>query len=491
MTLQKVTALRKEGKLKEAYLLAESYLQERPDDMWGKRAMAWVLYEYLKNSEGKNELFCRVLNKFALLVLPKEEGMVFNQVAWTTAKHLNTLHDDFATVMPDCLAALSDIDFPPSEGYSYLLHVAHNYRGQWSGHVEFCQWWDFGKLMPKDFERQANEQGQKYMSLAESVLIGYAKAVIQSGNAQDMEACLQLLSATYEQHADFDYVLYYEAQLQLALHRKEDAFRLLLPFVRKKNRNYWVWQVLGDASSDVNQAFACYSKALLCPSKPEMQIRLKVRYAEMLIGRDMMAEAKLEILQVVEIARRNKWRIYPELCDWMQQKWFGNVEACRNNKSIYQRFAHEADNLLLADLEQADILISHLNTVKSIANFITPDLQTGFFGYGRMKFTPQLGHTYHAYFSELGQGKASRIASLDKCKDNSVWKNVTTEFAGIMRMAKEQNFGLVHCSFGDVFVPKSLLGNLQAKDNVTGYAVKSFDRLKGRWGWTALSIKIK
>lgn len=252
--------------------------------------MAWVLFEYLKKSVGNSGSFCRVLRKLASLALPKEEEMVLSSVAWTTAKHLGTLQNRFAEFMPDCLAALSAFDFPPSEGYSHLLRVAHNCRGQWTGHVGFCQWWDFGKLMPNDFERQTNEQGQKYMSLAET-------------------------------------------------------------------------------------------------------------------------------------------------------------------------------------------------------NFVTPDLQTGFFGYGRMKgVKPQRGQTYHAYFTEFGDGKASRIAFLDKCQDASVWRDVVTEFTGVMRISKDRTFGQAHCTIGDVFVPKDMLCELQAGDIVAGKAAKSFDKKKGRWGWMALSL---
>lgn len=54
MDSKKVFALRKEGKLQEAYNLATSLLNSDKDDEWNKRAMAWVLVDIIKIEINKN-----------------------------------------------------------------------------------------------------------------------------------------------------------------------------------------------------------------------------------------------------------------------------------------------------------------------------------------------------------------------------------------------------------------------------------------------------
>jgi hypothetical protein len=48
MSFKEVKELRKSGKLDEALTLAKLTLQEAPDDIWAKRGLAWVHYDYIK-----------------------------------------------------------------------------------------------------------------------------------------------------------------------------------------------------------------------------------------------------------------------------------------------------------------------------------------------------------------------------------------------------------------------------------------------------------
>ena len=46
--MSNITNLRKAGNLTAAYELAKKCLDEKPDDIWNKRNMAWVLYDFAK-----------------------------------------------------------------------------------------------------------------------------------------------------------------------------------------------------------------------------------------------------------------------------------------------------------------------------------------------------------------------------------------------------------------------------------------------------------
>lgn len=70
-----ITNLRKAGNLNAAFEIAQKNLSEKPDDIWCKRDMAWVLYDFAKqkvSTETKDQ-FLRCLDKLIDLDLPEEE----------------------------------------------------------------------------------------------------------------------------------------------------------------------------------------------------------------------------------------------------------------------------------------------------------------------------------------------------------------------------------------------------------------------------------
>ncbi|MEE1542173.1 MAG: hypothetical protein UF067_06860, partial [Paludibacteraceae bacterium] len=79
-----ITALRKGGRIEEAYEMAKNALAENPDDIWAKRAFAWVLYEFIDRNasvENREKMFS-YLTEFGGLDLPADEEMVLSSVLW-------------------------------------------------------------------------------------------------------------------------------------------------------------------------------------------------------------------------------------------------------------------------------------------------------------------------------------------------------------------------------------------------------------------------
>jgi len=48
MSFKEIKELRQAGKLDEALQMANQALEAEPDNIWNKRAAAWVYYDYLK-----------------------------------------------------------------------------------------------------------------------------------------------------------------------------------------------------------------------------------------------------------------------------------------------------------------------------------------------------------------------------------------------------------------------------------------------------------
>ncbi len=84
MSFKEVKELRQSNKLPEAYSLAKEDLSNGPEDIWNKRSLAWVLYDYLKinSSEEQYELFIKYLKELKELELPENENMIYDNSAW-------------------------------------------------------------------------------------------------------------------------------------------------------------------------------------------------------------------------------------------------------------------------------------------------------------------------------------------------------------------------------------------------------------------------
>ena len=84
MSFKEIKELRQAGKLDEALQMANQALETEPENIWNKRAAAWVYYDYLKKTAQPAlfEAFKENLIKIKELQLPEDEKMVFDNCAW-------------------------------------------------------------------------------------------------------------------------------------------------------------------------------------------------------------------------------------------------------------------------------------------------------------------------------------------------------------------------------------------------------------------------
>ena len=79
MSFSDIKKLREAGKLEEALQMAQQNLEAQPDNIWNKRAIAWVYYEYLKKNASPENfgIFKENLINIKELNLPEDERMIF------------------------------------------------------------------------------------------------------------------------------------------------------------------------------------------------------------------------------------------------------------------------------------------------------------------------------------------------------------------------------------------------------------------------------
>ncbi|HOV84699.1 MAG TPA: hypothetical protein PLE52_07865 [Paludibacteraceae bacterium] len=504
MPYKEVNELRKSGKLEEALTMANQDLEKDPENIWNKRSMAWVYYEYLKKYATKEhfEIFMDFINKLKKLELPDDEKMVFDKCAYQIGKLIfsfaNDEHIDYSKINM-LFENIKTFHFTkPSESYSFLYKAFHKFYKSWNNYLQFADWWGFDNFRPQDYLSK-DFNGKKSMSIVEQAYIAYAKKLLE-GESKEVEGIIlpkaidktkieefiPKLDIIIKTHPEYQYPPYFKAKLLLALGDEKDVLSDFIPFAKKKKNDFWVWELLADTFSDDERKMACLCKALSLKTSDEFLINTRQKLAEILVRQNKFQEAKTEIEKILSVRKENHWKIPRNLSEWTEQSWFSNTKSNQDNSTFYKQYVKVAEEILFADIPEETVVIEFVNENKSIINFVKDKSKHGFFSYSGMIEKPKIGDLISVRFNGEGQDGFYKVLTIKKAQNDAVC-NAVKNFQGNLKMKKEvASFGFVD----DVFIEPSLIVKYQLNnhDMVKGKAVLSFNKKKNEWGWKAIEI---
>ena len=350
MPSKEIKELRQAGKLEEAYAMAKAELEAEPDNVWGKRNMSWVLYSQLDAAAENLPLFLSIINELNQLVLPETEEMFFDNISIVISKAARAItkaEPVDLNKLDQLFDAIKSLPFKrKTKWFSVLYSAFHKGFKASSRFIEFADWWNFDNFQPDNFQKDKLPNGRDIMALAEQAYIAYAKHLVPqfSGHGtaifdrEKAEAFIPRLHKLIEDYPQFQYPEYFLAKLLLALGDKENMLSALLPFAKKKQNDFWVWQILGEAfSADEEKVFACNCKALSCQSPEEMLVSLRQKMAGIFIKKQLYNEAKTEIELLVAARTLHEFSIPAEVSNWQTQDWYKNAVAQKSNIDFYKQ----------------------------------------------------------------------------------------------------------------------------------------------------------
>ncbi len=499
MSASEIKALRKDGRMKEAFAMANAELQAEPDNIWSKRNISWVYYEYAKQFAEKGDLtgFLKCLESVKALELPPEDVMLFDTMAWQIGKIVYRSIDEQNSHMNELLQIFhitQNFSFTkPSPAYSFLFKAFHKAFKNHGSYLQVADWWGLDNLGPEDYRLELMPDGDRIMALAERAYINYAKHLLPQTdhfgqltfNKVCVEAFLPRLTALIESHPEYLYPPYFNAKLLLALGDKEHMHAKLLPFARKKSGDFWVWDILAEAfSEDKESVFACYCRALLCRSSEEMLVSLREKMAALLIERKMFDEARGEIDKLVDARNKKGWKVPKSIQDWMASEWYKVAQPLMSNEGLYKRHEFQADALLYADIPEEAVIVEFVNTNKKMLSYLAAGDRLGFFKYERFLDKVKIGDILNVRFQDYGGEAPSRVFTVIKADDNEIRRQFIKPIDDIVKIRADQPFGFVD----DVFIPPDVVSDLKLVNgmHVKGNAIKTYDKKKARWGWKYL-----
>jgi hypothetical protein len=512
MPANEIKELRKSGKLDEAYKMAKAELDEAmaalkltnaetgkeenfPADLtWPKRNMSWVLYSQLDAVAADFPNFLLKLEELKQLNLPESETMFFENLPIVISKAVRNLSKENPVKLNRVHQLFDEIKNIPfirkSKWFSVMFSAFHKGMKESDRYIEFADWWNFENFLPEDFQKDKLPNGTEVIAIVEQAYIAYAKHLLpkqhQGGEVEfNKEKVLEFLSKLtniVDNYPQFQYPGYFNAKLLLALGNNENILELLLPFVKKKQNDFWAWDILSEAfSDDEEKIFNCYCKALTCFSPEEMLVGLRQRMIPKLLKKELYNEAKTEIETTIKVRTKHEYSISNELLSWQNQDWYKNAKAFDSNSNFYKQFAGKAEELLFLDVQEEYAIVDFVNTEKSILNFIVSETKFGFFKYDRFFKNVNIGDVLKVRFQSSDKYRHYKVYTAKISKNDAFKSTFVKEIYGTVRIGIGKSFGFIE----DAFINPYIINKNQFVDgqNIKATAIKTFNKEKGIWGW--------
>jgi hypothetical protein len=501
MSFKQTKELRQAGKLDEALQVAYQALEENPNDIWNKRAAAWVFYEFLKKNTHITsfQVFKENLIKIKDLNLPEDEKMIFDSCAWQVGSLVYSLHKnepiDYNKIN-EIFEIIKAFHFTkPTDAYSFLFKAFLKCNQGWNNFIQFFEWWGLENLRPEDFLKE-EYNGKKMMSIAEQAYIAYSKKLLEGESIdsfgqqriidkEKIKNFLPKLDEMIENHPDYQYPPYFKAKLLLALGNDGNILSAFLPFAKQKRNDFWVWDLMAEIfSEDKELQFACYCKSLSLKTPEEFLVKIRTVFAQILFNKGLYDEAKTEIAKVIETREKNEWKLPVQITQWIAQEWYKNANIKKDNKDFYKIYLIKAEEILFKDLLEEIVVVEFVNEDKKIVNFVKNEQKHGYFSYNGLMNKPKIGDIYKVRFNQ--HSKEGKFQIFTATLDNSLQSEALKKIKGKIKKSENQEFAFVDNVFIEPKVVKQF--HLENDQDVTLLAILSFNKSKNKWGWKAVKL---
>lgn len=534
MPASEIKELRKSGKLEEALNMAYSEYEANPDNIWAKRNLSWVYWDYLKQSVGQADEFLEYLEKIKALELSSlTEPLLFEQLSWTIGMHLRQLSpmadSSVKLLATNVFRSIQDEYFLASKGFSFLIGTFHKiFKPVESNkpivedtatYLEFIDWltnqdWDdYSCFMPEDYQ-PSEYKGKRIMALVEQIYIAYSKELLkgelppleeaanddpESGRFQGFRKpvvnqtrvndFLPHMDHALETNPELHFVRYFKVKLLIELGQIDEARSFILPFIKVKPREFWVWDLFGDLNKDsFEDQIACFYKAISLSKDEKFLIKVRQKLAKRLVELERYPEAKDQIDIITQTREAQNWRLTAQLADWQNAVWFVETKS-NQNKSLVNRYISRADGLLYHDRPEIAVAIEFVNSNKSMLQFIHSKEKSGFLNYKGFEAKPKIGEVWMLRLEPIGEDgyhkwfTARRASQAESTNLDSI-KTVH----GKVDIPSGKDFAFVE----GIFVPPPLVkaSNLENGASIEAVAVQSYNKSKKMWGWKVVQLKV-
>lgn len=490
-----ITTMCKAGNINEAYTLAEQDYNAEPQNAWTQREVGWVLYYMLKNDvENKDrESFYAHLNELSELNLLtiQDDSLIFNNVIWKLVELIKLIPPENTGELERIFQFLVNYKFAPFNGYSVLLKQIIKFDS-WIRMVEFFEWWNIDNLMPEDYQPFKMENGRKIMSLAEQAYIAYSKALLKLNDKEKIKNFIPKIEKLMEEYPDMMYPGYFCGKLKLSLGvEREDALDIIMPFVRKKKTEFWVWQLLAEFYRDENDILlSCLLRAVHCKTQETFLGRVRIRLVSIYLQRKDYSRAKHHLDQVVRCYMQQGWHLPYEVQNWMREPWVNNAKTDGSDGIDYKK---HTDSILVRGANTSIAIVTYVDNAKKRAIVVYADKKRANVPQSDFGIKVKEGALVELGWMPVADGGITVVGA--KLVDRQALSGIPYIKAIEGKVSKRENNPFAFIKQGNLqcYIKPELVQqlHLQDNDNISVLAVFDYNKKKDNWGWNCVSITKK
>lgn len=459
-----ITNLRKEGKLQEAWDLACPAVQENPDDTYLKGAFFWVCYGFLK----------QVQVQIKSRALENESNFKPNQ---GELERINFLLDWVIW-----------LDIPPG-GYEYRSLLLLFQRCLESVPKLALLLVKYGNTL---FEKEDQKPYQGEKGESPSLMLTFARKVAKAWIENDevkqvnVDHLLSIFEQVRTKAKDTQHMIwldYDEAKLLIIAGRNDEARKLIIPVLKKKQSESWAWGALAATyrRQDADTAICLFAQGICCAHDEKFSLKLLKGIAPLLASKGFNKEASMCVKRTVDCYERNGWKVKPDVEQLTTQPWFDpNADPAQLASFLRTKSKGALEHLHGPTTTAVGLVFILHQSGKGLHLYLSEHERISVpLRLFKGKQKPELGDYAEVSLSGEGSDKTVIAAQLTSAKQLPGVEIVQ----GALRVT-EKGFGFVD----KTFVPHFLINKEMDGQTIDVLRVKDYDKKKNEMGWKAVTV---
>ncbi|ELV7508270.1 hypothetical protein ACET7Q_11595 [Aeromonas veronii] len=461
-----VTNLRKAGHLQEAWNVGFAALEQSPQDAYLKGALFWVCYEFIKQHQLKISKRAASSNNF------RPSDFEFESIE-------------------SLLQTIVTFDIPTG-GLEYkMLLVQFKKNLEWFPTLIHFVLRHQGSLFDAEAKQPFQSENGEVPSLMLTTARQIAHAWLRAHDfwQLDLNQVLCFIKLARQQVSDTKHLIwldYDQSRCLIVAGQYDQARELLLPILRKKQKEAWAWGALAASyqQQDPNFALKFFAKGIISAHEVTFSLKLLQGAIPLLLANQQVAEASMCLKTALQAYQSHGWKVKPELEQLMAQPWYNANVNESDLKAFLTSLCRDAIEYLYGPTEKVIGVIESIHkSEKGFQVFVNKTTHWSVrMGVHKSNQKPQTGD--YVELSLSANGNEKEVVASVPCQSIKLADVGTVE--GELRISAK-GFGFVE----DTFVPSFLIGDVANESRVSVLRVMAWDKSKDRYNWKAIKLAQK
>ncbi|WP_244298196.1 tetratricopeptide repeat protein [Aliivibrio finisterrensis] len=451
--------------MQEAWNVGFQALESTPQDSYLKGALFWVCYEFLKQQQEK--ISKRASSSGNFRPSDYEFEQIENLLQTVMNLEIETGGLEYKMLLVQFRKNL--------EWFPTLVHCVLRHQGALFDHETM-----------QPFQAEKGEVPSLMLSSTRQIVAAWLRAKTQW--QIEFESVIALINLTKSSVTDTKHLIWLDydyAKCLIVTGQLEQARALILPILRKKQKESWAWGALAATYRSENPEFAIkfFAKGIVSAHEITFSLRLLNGIVPLLVEKQRFAEASMCVKTALSVYQSNGWKVKPDLERLSQNQWYAATVDQSQLNTYLSSISLDASDFLNGPVTKVKALVENIHkSEKGFHTFVNKSTSYSVrMGVHKAKGRPEVGSYVELSLSQK-EGEFEVVAS-KPCQDGNI--DDVSYIEGELRIAPK-GFGFVE----DTFIPPFVIDETPSGSQVKALRVMTWDKVKSRYSWKAIKLTI-